>query len=204
MRLALAIPAYGDVKYETARSLWRLTSLLTANDVIYDEIQQLRDPDLGRARNAILNGFLGCKADRLLFVDSDMSFESLQAWKLIASPLDYVGANYPRKTFAGGMTSTPKVGGARDGNCVEAEMLATGLMCLSRSAVEAMANTAPSYLSDDGHIRKAITATGPINGVWMSEDEIMCRRWQSMGRKAWIDTSIRVGHVGTHEFREAA
>lgn len=203
MRVALAIPAYGAIAYETARSLWRMTSFLTAQGVEYAEIAQLADPDLGRARNAIMGAFLRSGAERLLFVDTDVAFAPEDAWKLLTSEADYVGANYPKKSLGAGWASTPKAGGEVVGALVEAQMLATGLLALSRAAVEILASSAPSYLSHDGHPTPAIATAGPAGGVWLSEDEVMCRRWQALGQVAWIDTSIDCQHVGTMTFTRA-
>jgi len=200
MRVALAIPAYGPIAYETARSLWRLTAFLTARGVAIDEIAQLGDPDLGRARNAILGAFLRSTSDRLLFVDTDVVFSAPDAWRLLTSEAHYVGANYPRKGLGAGWASTPRAGGEAVGELVEAQMLATGLLSLSREAVEMLAASAPTYESHDGLRLHAIATAGTSGERWISEDEAMCRRWQALGEVAWIDTSIACGHVGQHVF----
>jgi hypothetical protein len=200
VKLALAVPAYRAIEFACARSIWETTACLSAMGVDYVEIMHLGDPDLARARNAILGAFLRGAADRLLFVDSDQVFNFDGAWRLISSEAAYVGANYPQKRIRGGMASTPKVGGRASGSLIEAEMLATGFLSLSRSAVERLAAVSPKYRSDDGHNIAAITASGPVNGQWMSEDETMVRRWQSLGEVAWIDTAVQCDHVGLHCF----
>jgi len=199
-KVALGIPSHGPVQYATARSLWQLTSLLTARDIIYVEIDHVGDPDLSRARNAILAAFLRSEAERLLFVDTDVVFSCTDALRLLESKHDYVGANYSQKRIGGGMASTPRPAARCEGSLVEAEMLATGLLSLSRGAVQRLADASAPYLSDDGHTSYAIASAGVLGGRWASEDEAMCRRWQALGGVAWIDTSICVGHVGLHTF----
>lgn len=205
MRVALGFPVYSGFAFESGLALMDLASLLTARSILYDRIVHVRDPDVSRARNAVLASFLRSGSERLLFVDHDVNFRGADALRLLRSSADYVGANYPQKRLGGGWASTPKEGGRREGTLVEAEMLATGLLSLSRRAVERLSDASTPYLTDDGLLATEIARAGVLGGRWASEDEAMCRRWQELGEIAWIDESVRCTHIGTHEFtRETA
>lgn len=56
---------------------------------------------------------------------------------------------------------------------------------------EYMAN---SYLFFD-------TMKDPESGRYLSEDFAFCKRWRDISGRVFIDTTVRLGHTGTHEFR---
>lgn len=200
-KIAIAVPAYSDPKFATAQMLWRLSCILGTVGIVIDEIEMHGCPDIALARNQILSAFLEGGAERLLFIDSDVFADVVHVMQLILSPHDYVGAAYPKKRIGGGMASLPLAGGRTIGKLVEADVLATGMLSLSRSCVSALSMGAEPFEKPDGGIAFAFTCAGVFDGQWVCEDKMLCRRWQAIGGVAWIDTSIECFHVGDHAFR---
>lgn len=200
--IAIGVPAYLPHDARCAFSLMRLASALASRGTPFDFIGVQQDPDFGHAVNGIFARFLASDATRLLLIDSDIAFGPADAICLLDSPHDYVGGNYARKGLGAGMASTAREHGARLGSLVEGEMVATGFLCLSRTALERMiAAGCPAY-EDAGMLVRALVTSGPLDGQWRAGDEMLCRRWQALGEVAWIDTGVRLEHVGCHAFTE--
>ena len=45
------------------------------------------------------------------------------------------------------------------------------------------------------------TAIDPVTKAYLSEDFYFCRLWQKLGGKVFVDLDIKLGHVGSLEFR---
>jgi hypothetical protein len=196
-------PAYRPPDPRAEPAMMGLASELTRRGVAWSGAWVIEHPDIAWAHNDILRKFAASDSERLLIIDTDIIFQPADALRLLSSEHDYIGANYARKRPGAGLASRARKGGAQIGELVEADLLATGFLSLSRRAVERLLAAAPSVyaLADDdgGGLTHAVMTTGPgLDGRWHSSDEVLCRRWQSLGEIAWIDTSIRLGHAGTH------
>ena len=108
----------------------------------------------------------------------------------------------------------PCEAGAREsaGTLISAEYAGTGFMMIARPAIERMITAYPgsryraihAWPLPDGPAvdRYALFETMilPDSGEYLSEDFAFCRRWQAIGGQVWLDTSLRLTHVGNHEF----
>jgi hypothetical protein len=39
------------------------------------------------------------------------------------------------------------------------------------------------------------------NGDLISEDYIVCRKWQDLGYKIWLDPTITINHIGIKKYK---
>lgn len=200
--VAIGITAYTPHDVRCVVSLMDLSARLAREQIRCETLAVYQDPDFAHAMNGLLARFLASDAERILFIDSDISFLAIDAFELLTSPFDFVGGNYARKSIGGGMASTPKPKGRRHGNVLEADMVGTGFLCLSRKAVESMIQAGCQAYESDGMLVHALVTSGPLDGQWRAGDEMLCRRWQRLGEVAWIDTSIQLEHIGAHAFTE--
>lgn len=192
MRTSVTIgrPAYRPADPRAEPPMMLLASLLVHRGTEWSGAWVFEHPDIAWAHNDLFAQFIASKSERLIIIDTDILFRPSDAIRLLDAEEDYVGANYARKKHGAGWASTPKAAGRQRGHLVEAEIMATGFLALSRSAVERLtAETKHPFTTGIG-----------ADGRWHGSDEALCRRWQALGEVAWIDTSIRVGHVGTHIF----
>jgi hypothetical protein len=135
---------------------------------------------------ALANG-----ADKILFIDSDQTFSHDALKRLVDSGKDIVGAaSLTRKEP---IQYTCK---DIDGNRIDFREK-TGL-------VEVHTNGFPMTLIDCevfSKIEKPYFSVSYNEGQWIGEDESFCHAAREAGYKIWIDADVKVGHLGTYEFK---
>jgi hypothetical protein len=177
------------------------------------------------ARNYLASWTLKEGADKLLFIDSDMSFSPKISLRLLASGKDVIGAAYPARQVSMdrvvdlarrsptakpasifGQALTYVIRRAdrtfrfEDG-LAEVEGIGMGAALISTSVLRTMIETGAA------RPLKASPADGfPMHGFFdlldsedgtpLSEDLSFCARWRSLGGKIHAIDSAGVGHVG--------
>lgn len=200
-KLLLGLPCgHRGLDPRSAVSLMHLTSALAKLGVAWSVASPFNNPDIANTHNEILEEFLRSDAERLLIVDNDIVFNARAATLITAGVTeDFVAGSYMTKGADPRPAWSVAVGGARNGELVEAAVAPTGFTSLSRAVVELIAEGVPTY-DEHGKDVHAFMSTGPgIDGRWWSSDEWLCRRWQRHG-KCWVDTRAKVGHVGSKVF----
>lgn len=209
MDLTIATAAYMPSTAHTLESFWRLAfSLGRSTDWTVRRELVSNCPDLSSAINGLLHRFLHSDSDRLLLIDSDMAFTPEDAATLLSSEHDFVSGQYYRKSIGAGPACTPKAGGVQIGSYVEADVVGTGFLALTKSCVRRLADAYPdkTYLIDVGNtpnlgqLGVALASAQLYQGRWIIADEALCRNWQALGESIWIDTRVQLGHVGPYVY----
>lgn len=175
---------------------------------------ELLDGDalIDRSRGRVATDFLlNSKDDYLLFLDDDILFDPLDIRQLLfaahKNDLDIAGAAYPTKsetnssfTFRA-LTNEEDIPFGKAGGICEVRMQATGCMAIHRRVFEKMAEKSVVHLCHTQGIKFFPFFTPmekEIDGEWMylSEDWAFCERARDLGFKVWLDTTIRLGHIG--------
>lgn len=198
MKLYVAVPAYdGRITIETARSLCneQVAAALQGIDL---SIQFVPGGSLvTTVRDRIVSDFLKTDADRLIFIDSDVSWELGDLLKLASHPVDFVGGCYRYKQEPEGY---PVQFLDRDelwadpATCLlEVAALPAGFLCLSRAVFERLEAAFPNrkYKHFD-HEMHAYFWAPPGGG----EDGAFCNEWRSIGGKVWLDPRFTLTHTG--------
>jgi hypothetical protein len=106
-------------------------------------------------------------------------------------------------------------GRKREGSLVSAVYAGTGFMLIARGALVRMTAAYPETRYRAIHAwplpsgpereRYALfdTLIDPETGTYLSEDYAFCHRFRAIGGQIWLDTEIRLTHVGGHEFHGA-
>lgn len=205
MKIMVAVPAYdGKVHIETASALMKEQGL--AGDT-GNELQTLFLPGVSLitlARNQLAQGFLDSDADRLVFVDADVSWEPGSLIKLAHSPHDFVGGAYRLKQ---GVEKYP-FGFLRDGTppgelmdeatgCFQVAVLPGGFLSLSRSVFETLKAAHPGRSFSHYEFQGHGYFHAPVrDGVLMGEDSCFCIEYREAGGKVWLDPNLTLTHVG--------
>lgn len=153
-------------------------------------------------RNQIAQDFMESGFDRLVFLDSDVSFERGAILKLAKKTPDLVGGcyrlkiedeEYPIRWVDG------KELWANEENLLEVASLPTGFMAVSRKVFQTIQESCPN---------KSYTLAGremycwfemPFKeGTFWGEDIYFCKTWADLGGKIYLDPEIPLTHWGTN------
>lgn len=257
MKVAIGLPCFGGlIHMRCARSLMVAGLALERAGIGVEWLIVEHESLITRGRNLIAHMFLKSDCDRLVFVDSDITFHPSALVMLLDRNEDVVGAAYPKKAinwanvqaavkrgeeqparFAADfvvnalrprLTPYPTIEDARagvgsadalqaqcggdvqapvhDGCLLAVESLGTGFLSLSREALYRVAEAHPEtvYTSDDkSHRGEAIHSlfdAGVVDGRYMSEDYLFCRRWRAIGGQCWLHLNIPLGHIGSYTY----
>ena len=159
-----------------------------------------------RTRNIMAYRFFdGNRAPYLIFIDRDIVFTQEDIGKLLdslKSGYDLIAGCY---TIHGSMwlASSDEEKFHLDGTIKEVKYLATGFMGITRNLLEKMIGELELPLMHEADE----TQTYPffeerwhkdpdVGNMWLSEDYDFCHKARQVGIKSYLDTSIRLGHLG--------
>ena len=214
MKVAICIPAYGDVKNGFAVSLARmLVHTLAARvdsaagPVTFEiEIFSVVSSDLVAARTELLRRATGWRARYLLWLDTDHVFPPDALLRLLSHGLPVVGCNYPRRSApTGPVASRYNEAGeleqlwttadkAKAGEVEEVAVVGLGLCLLDTQAIaEVRAHLGPAWERWEPFERRI----SPDTGTRMGEDASFLAELRAAGVKAYVDHGLswQVGHV---------
>jgi len=172
---------------------------------------------VSRVRNLIAKDFLASDCTDLMFIDSDITFNPQDIFRLMAWNTD------PKKGIVGGVPVARKKGQVyistleqdADGGIymnsyglVKAKRIATAFMLIRKDVFETLRDNHPEwkYHDDrvvDGHPDKFCYSFFDFKSTpegYVGEDYLFCDRATAHGYEVWIDPTIKLGHLGMEEF----
>lgn len=215
-KLMIGLPAYDHkVGVKMAVSLMRLGQQVLEHGIEIQVSSICGCSVVSRARNVIAHNFLQSNCDNLMFIDSDMTFEPeavlrLMAWNqtrgIVAGAYEArkEGKVYILSLDGGNGTEGEQKSIAMDGwGLVKAYRVATGFMMIQRQVFEKLRDAHPEWEHPDNlEDRKLhsffdfkVTPTG-----YIGEDFLFCDRAREVGTDIWVDPTIKLGHMGIHEY----
>lgn len=196
MKLFVAVPAYDNsVKAETVRSLLNEQG---AAFLLGIEIQFAIAPGgslLPHTRNQIARDFLATDADKLICVDSDVSWNVGELLALAGHDVDFVSGAYRYKEDAEGYPiawlDKPELWAVN--GLLEVSSVPAGFMAVKRCVFERLKEGFPerSY-QFHGEQFQAFYHCPPGAG----EDGAFCADWRSIGGQIWLDPALTLSHYG--------
>lgn len=196
MKLFVAIPAYNRMVYcETARSLLNEQGAAALSGIAFHVAFVPGCSLITQARNQAVRDFLKSDADRMIFIDSDVSWEPGAVLKLALHKPDFVGGAYRYKDEVEGYPvhylDRPELWADPVTGLLEVAALPGGFMSLSRAVFtrlqEAFPNRAYRWSEQDFHAYFHIPPGG-------GEDGAFCNDWRSIGGQVWMDPGLTLTH----------
>lgn len=218
MRIALLTPSVtGSVNMAFCTSLADTMRRIQKSEAAFFSVVGVSI--LHAARNGLVAKALAWGADKLVFLDDDVSWQPEDFQKLVLAPEPIVAGCYQKKvgnmrgpvSFA--VSSLPQGFTADHRGLVEVHGAATGFLRVDRSVFEALKPACPKI--HDESLTDAETAhlhqwfdmplvQQPKGLQVMGEDYAFCQRARGAGYRIWIDPSIRLGHhIGGFKFDAA-
>lgn len=201
MKILVAIPVYdGKLQVEVVRCLLQEQLLGAANG---DEVQFLFLPSCSHAamgRNQLANDFLASDADRLIFLDADVSFERGAILKLAHRKEDLVGGAYRYKleeeSYPVGWLPDPEGKGlqANESGLLEVAALPGGFLSISRRVFEVLKAWNPRPYEHFGKKYHCFFEMAYRESALYGEDSGFCKDWREAGGKVFLDPELSLTH----------
>ncbi len=199
MKFVVAIPVYdGKLPAQTVKTLLSEQALA---QYCGDEMQvrflpSCSHPAMGR--NQLAKEFLESNAERLFFLDSDVTCEPGSILKLLKHPQDFVGGAYRYKID---QESYPvrwvegKDLWANEFGLLDVEAVPGGFLSLSRRVFEMLKNAHPDRTYEhQGVVAHAYFQMPFQDGMFFGEDYFFCHEWRALGEKVWLDPEVELTH----------
>ena len=148
-------------------------------------------------REQLVTSSLEVNSDYMLWLDSDMTFPSTTAIRLLGHEKNIVGCNYKKRSLPQTSVAYKKIGDwdsylplEKDQGLVEVEGVGMGCLLIKTDLFKKI--NKPyfefTYVSD--------------TDSWMGEDFNLLQKFNDIGEKTFIDTtlSLEIGHLGTYKF----
>jgi hypothetical protein len=189
--LSIGIPCWRtDIKAEFLKSL---VSVLLDRDIPTVDFYIARNISVADARNEIVKRTLG---EYLLMVDPDMTFYSKDVKKLLAEGRDIMAGLFfqkrpPFQPLLFNLNETKHmydpIFDYKDNEIISVDAVGTGFMMIKRKVFQTLKE--PWFVYHD-----------PKTGL--SEDLYFCKTAKENGIEIFVDTSIKIGHIGEREATE--
>lgn len=216
----IALPAYTSQMYcQTFDSLTAEMLYAAQRGIALNFDQICGASDIAAVRNVYISRFLHGEADRLVFIDTDLAWQTGSIVKLIDHPADFVVGGYRARSdpekyrihfLPGPIVKRNPVTGERvddkdPAGLIEVKCAPGGLVCISRDVAKRMIDANPALKYHD-----AISPSGSSWGLFdqlhdgdgnrWSEDLAFCLRWRAIGGKVWLDPDLTTHHFGIKGF----
>lgn len=198
MKILVGTPVYdGKLPVETVRCLMNEHALAIASG---DELQfrflpSCSHPAMGR--NQLAQDFMDSDCERLVFLDSDVTFEMGSLIKIARAPFDFAGGAYRFKMneekYPVGFLPG-EIWGNRAG-FIEVMTLPGGFLSLSRNVFETLKKALPEREYEHFGKKAHCYFQMPFsNGVLCGEDSFFCLEWIATGGKVYLDPELTLTH----------
>lgn len=157
--------------------------------------------NISRARDLLAAQFLASDCSTLVFIDGDIGFKRQDLQRLLAAPWPVVGGLYPRKSLKQKWVCVPQ---PEDLAAVpeypefrRVRRVGTGFLRIDRLALEKMiASRQVSQYALHGNRIHHFFPSGLLDGEFLSEDYYFCELATKAGLGVYVDTRIKLKHVG--------
>lgn len=209
-RVLIGTPAHtGVIDVNYAHSSNETLRLCMARGVEMRTIYLSYDALVQNARNDLVQIALDHSFDDLIFIDGDQEWDPEWVLRLLAYPVDCVGAAVRKKTdelelynvrAAAGpdsITTDPATGLMTAPDMA----LGTGFLRLSRRALQVLWDNSEKYV---GFVNKPPCAwifdVRPVNGRLVSEDTNMGDKLRKHGIQTWLAPGMTCAHIGMKKY----
>lgn len=197
-------PCHRFIQGETAQAF----ELAKMNNINFLWVPVVGDAMIGRARSLIASQFMRLRmAPYLIFVDSDIVFTPDDLKRLyghLKAGYEYIGGLYTVKTAAHSAHFGFNGKSVIDGKVNEVKYLSCGFTGISRALLERMVKELELPLLHKGDAFECYPffeggqfQDDDVGWIYLSEDWDFTVKARKLGVKAYCDTGIRLGHIGT-------
>jgi hypothetical protein len=162
-----------------------------------------------RARDLLVAQFLATDCTTLVFIDGDVGFSREDMQRLLASPHPISSGLYQRKNGSGDWVCHPQPDDASadpsNKDLRSVARVGAGFLRIDRGVFQNLiaGNHVANYPVNDLRVHQFFP-TGVLNGEFVSEDYYFCELAARAGYKVYVDTRIKLKHVGRFIYQAAS
>ena len=189
---------------KTVESLWNAVPLVEAAGFEHGFTYTAGNPYISGARAEITRKALDAKADIIVYIDHDVSFDPEDVVKLLKADGDVVGGTYRCKTeeiqYMGAIYTHldgPDEGKAivRADGCIKARTLPAGFLKVTTACLDKFMRAYPELCYGPQYALSVdLFHHGAHEGIWWGEDYAFCRNWEACGGENWLLPDVNVHH----------
>ena len=166
-------------------------------------VSEVGCPYISAARSTMLRKALDAKADVIVFIDHDLSWDAKDLLTLIETKGDVVAGTYrfkkPEEEYMGSMLAgkegRPIV---RDDGCIQAFSIPAGFLKITKEAVNKFMTAYPDLIYGDKYYPFVdLFNHGAHKGTWYGEDYAFSRNWIDAGGQIWVIPNLNINHHTT-------
>lgn len=163
-------------------------------------VHEIGCPYISHARATMLRKALDAKADVIVFIDHDLSWDPKDLLTLIEADGDVVAGVYRFKKddeeYMGALiTQNNGIPIVRKDGCVKGHSVPAGFLKITEAAVERFMTAYPDLCYGKKHSPSVdLFHHGAHKGVWWGEDYAFSRNWRDCGGDIWIVPNLNLTH----------
>jgi glycosyltransferase involved in cell wall biosynthesis len=202
-KVLIGTPAHdGRVDVWFANSLVNTIKLAAKKDVEINPVYMSYDSLVQRARNDLVRLALEENYDDLIFIDSDEEWDPEWIFKLLAFKEEVIGLPVVKKSdlMMFNIKALPNGLKVQQNGLMEVEAVGTGFMKISKPALKKVWGASPEY-KNEGRACRMVFDVKVVDGELVSEDNVFCQKWRSLGGRVFIEPSMTCNHIGVKKYQ---
>ena len=201
----IGMPARGDIPVPTVSSLLNSAAWMDQND-IPNFTSIVGGGNICSARCQIAKAFLEGNCNRLVYIDSDMAWQTEDFIRLLAlsTKMDIVAGAYQGRfdpphfyMRAPDDVISPDKLEVNEYGCIRMAGLGLGFTVVSREVIAKLAKQAPTIkIRDDDILPEIFRFDKDEQGQFRGEDMNFFEDAKKVGFDLWVEPKIKLGHIG--------
>lgn len=199
-RVVFCIPIVNEPHAACVKSLEASVPLIEAAGWSHGIAQILNMPYISAARANMLRAALDDKADVIVFIDYDVSWQPADLLKLIETEGDVVAGTYRCKIDEEQYMGTVETDAdnrpiVRGDGAIKAKLVPAGFLKVTKEAVDAFMVAYPELCYGPMyHLAVDLFNHGVHERIWWGEDYSFSRRWRDKCGDIWIVPDLSLDH----------
>ena len=166
---------------------------------------EIGNPYISVARSTMLRKALDAKADVIVFLDHDVSWDAQDLLTLIQTEGDVVAGTYRFKKaeeeYMGALISDNQMRPVvRADGCIKSDRIPAGFMKITADAVNKFMTAYPELCYGPKYsLSVDLFNHGAHKGTWYGEDYAFSRNWIDCGGEIWTIPDLNINHHSADE-----
>lgn len=166
--------------------------------------QEIGCPYISNARGTMTRKALDSKADVIVYIDYDLSWDPQDLLTLIETPGDVVAGLYRFKEeiehYMGVMTVSNGPPEVRNDGCIKASRVPAGFLKVTKECIDKFMSAYPDLIYGPQYNPSIdLFNHGAYKRQWWGEDYAFSRRWVDCGGEIWVVPNINLNHHSTDQ-----